>query len=34
VSRLSPMPSYRDTLRAEDLADLLAYLVSLTDGAL
>ena len=34
VSPISPMPSYRDTLSAEDLADLLAYLVSLTDGAL
>jgi putative heme-binding domain-containing protein len=34
VSPTSPMPSYRDTLSAVDLADLLAYLVSLTDGAL
>jgi putative heme-binding domain-containing protein len=34
VSLTSPMPSYKDTLRTEDLADLLAYLVSLTDGAL
>jgi putative heme-binding domain-containing protein len=34
VSLTSPMPSYKDTLGADDLADLLAYLVSLTDGAL
>jgi putative heme-binding domain-containing protein len=34
VSPISPMPSYKDTLTAEELADLLAYLVSLTDGAL
>jgi hypothetical protein len=34
VSLASPMPSYKDTLSADDLADLLAYLVSLTDGAL
>jgi mono/diheme cytochrome c family protein len=33
VSPISPMPSYKDTLGAEALADLLAYLVSLTDGA-
>ena len=34
VSPISPMPSYKDALSADDLADLLAYLVSLTDGAL
>ena len=34
VSLTSPMPSYKDALSAETLADLLAYLVSLTDGAL
>jgi len=34
VSPISPMPSYKETLSAEALADLLAYLVSLTDGAL
>ena len=34
VSLASPMPSYKDTLSAGDLADLLAYLVSLTGGAL
>jgi hypothetical protein len=33
VSPTSPMPSYKDTLSAEDLTDLLAYLVSLTGGA-
>jgi len=33
VAAVSPMPSYKDTLGAEALADLLAYLVSLTDGA-
>jgi putative heme-binding domain-containing protein len=32
VSPISPMPSYKDTLSAEDLADLVAYLVSLKDG--
>jgi len=34
VSLTSPMPPYKDTLSADDLADLLAYVVSLTDGAL
>jgi putative heme-binding domain-containing protein len=34
VELTSPMPSYKDSLSADDLADLLAYLVSLTDGAL
>ena len=34
VSPLSPMPSYKDTLSADELADLIAYLVSLTGGAL
>jgi putative heme-binding domain-containing protein len=34
VSPTSPMPSYKDTLSADDLADLVAYLVSLRDGAL
>ena len=34
VSQASPMPSYKDALSPGDLADLLAYLVSLTDGAL
>jgi putative heme-binding domain-containing protein len=34
VSPASPMPSYKDTLSADDLADLVAYLVSLRDGAL
>ena len=34
VSQTSPMPSYKDELGADALADLLAYLVSLTDGAL
>ena len=34
VSQTSPMPSYKDELSADGLADLLAYLVSLTDGAL
>ena len=34
VSPTSPMPSYKDTLSADALADLLAYLVSLKDGAL
>ena len=29
ISRTSPMPSYRDTLTSEDLADLLGYLLSL-----
>ena len=33
VSQTSTMPSYKDTLSAEDLTDLLAYLVSLTGGA-
>jgi len=34
VSQASPMPSYKEQLSAEALADLVAYLVSLTDGAL
>jgi len=34
VGLTSPMPSYKDPLSAEAIADLLAYLVSLTDGAL
>ena len=34
VSPISPMPSYKDELSADALADLVAYLVSLTDGAL
>ena len=34
VNPTSPMPSYKDQLSAEALADLVAYLVSLTDGAL
>ena len=34
VAVTSPMPSYKDSLGAEALADLLAYLVTLTDGAL
>ena len=34
VSQTSPMPSYKDSLSAEDLADLLGYLMSLKDGAL
>ena len=34
VSQTSPMPSYKDELSDDALADLLAYLVSLTDGAL
>jgi mono/diheme cytochrome c family protein len=34
VSQVSPMPSYKDALSAEDLADLLAYLTSLKEGAL
>ena len=34
VSQTSPMPSYKEQLTAEALADLVAYLVSLTDGAL
>jgi cytochrome c oxidase cbb3-type subunit III len=34
VSVTSPMPSYKGTLSADDLADLVAYLVSLRDGAL
>jgi cytochrome c oxidase cbb3-type subunit III len=34
VDLRSPMPSYKDRLNADDLADLLAYLVSLRDGAL
>jgi cytochrome c oxidase cbb3-type subunit III len=34
VGLTSPMPSYKDTLSADELADLLAYLVSLTDGGL
>ena len=29
ISRTSPMPSYKDTLTSEDLADLLGYLLSL-----
>ena len=29
VGMTSPMPSYKDTLTSEELADLLAYLVSL-----
>jgi putative heme-binding domain-containing protein len=33
VSQASPMPSYKDTLSAEDLADLLGYLTSLKEGA-
>jgi putative heme-binding domain-containing protein len=33
VSPMSPMPSYKETLSAEALADLLAYLMSLTEGA-
>jgi putative heme-binding domain-containing protein len=34
VSPTSPMPSYKDELSADALADLLAFLVSLRDGAL
>ena len=34
VTQASPMPSYKDALSAEDLADLLGYLTSLKDGAL
>jgi putative heme-binding domain-containing protein len=34
VALRSPMPSYKDRLNPDDLADLLAYLVSLKDGAL
>ena len=34
VSLSSAMPSYKDSLSADAIADLLAYLVSLTDGAL
>ena len=34
VSPTSPMPSYKEQLSAEALADLVAYLMSLTDGAL
>jgi len=34
VGLTSPMPSYKDELSPDDLADLIAYLVSLTDGAL
>jgi putative heme-binding domain-containing protein len=34
VSQTSPMPSYKESLSAEDLADLLGYLTSLKDGAL
>ena len=34
VSQISPMPSYKDALTEGDLADLLAYLTSLKDGAL
>ena len=34
VNATSPMPSYKDRLTADALADLLAYLVSLKDGAL
>lgn len=34
VSLTSLMPSYKDTLSAEAIADVLAYLVSLMDGAL
>ena len=33
VSPISPMPSYKEQLSAEALADLVAYVVSLTDGA-
>jgi len=29
ISTTSPMPSYKDTLSADELADLLAYLLSL-----
>jgi putative heme-binding domain-containing protein len=34
VSQTSPMPSYKDALSVDDLADLLGYLTSLKDGAL
>jgi putative heme-binding domain-containing protein len=34
VGLTSPMPSYKESLSAEDLADLLGYLMSLKDGAL
>jgi len=34
VSTTSPMPSYKEQLSADELADLVAYLMSLTDGAL
>ena len=34
VSPMSTMPSYKDTLSSDALADLLAYLMTLTDGAL
>ena len=34
IGLTSPMPSYKDSLNADDLADLVAYLVSLKDGAL
>ena len=34
VSLSSAMPSYKDSLSADAIADLLAYLVSLTDVAL
>ena len=34
VSQASPMPSYKDALSAEDVADLLGYLTSLKDGTL
>lgn len=34
VSTTSPMPSYKDQLSGDELADLMAYLMSLTDGAL
>jgi len=34
VDLRSPMPSYKDTLKPDDLSDLLAYLMSLTGGAL
>jgi putative heme-binding domain-containing protein len=33
VSATSPMPAYKDQLSGDELADLIAYLMSLTDGA-
>ena len=32
ISRTSPMPSYKDKLESQEIADLVSYLVSLKGG--